>query len=81
MISGLRISRLLPLNYDTEIEEDFRRLYRRTGTSRDEVKPRGRQAPPESACDVLCGNDFCADEATPLRLHGEFGVLSLFYGG
>ena len=34
LISDLRVNRLLTLNYDAEIEKEFRRLFRTSGTSR-----------------------------------------------
>lgn len=56
LIADLRLSRLLTLNYDVEIEEEFRRLYRTGGTSRRDVLPRGTgKQEPLSAFDVLCG--------------------------
>ncbi len=64
LVSELRLSRFLTLNYDVEIEEEFRRLYRTSGTTRTDVIPTSpsnsseelllEREEPESAFDVLC---------------------------
>ena len=82
LISDLRVSRLLTLNYDCEIEEEFHRLYRTTGTSRDQVKPRVYRVEngekqtdaPETAFDVLCGNQFERALDVPRRVEYTDGT-------
>lgn len=94
LISDLRVSRLLTLNYDAEIEEEFHRLYRTSGTSRDRIKPRvyrmddnkvKKQDPPETAFDVLCGGDFERARDVPRRVEYSDGtsrsVLSVSMSG
>ncbi len=93
LVSDLRISRLLTLNYDCEIEEEFHRLYRTTGTSRTLKKPRVyemnggvRETPePESAFDVLCNGQFQRALDLPRRVEYTDGtsrsVLSVSMSG
>ena len=53
LISDLRISRLLTTNYDCEIEEEFRRLYRTSGSA----DYRHRYDTEISPFDILCQHD------------------------
>lgn len=94
LISDLRLSRLLTLNYDAEIEEEFRRLYRTSGTSRTDILPRDikqddddQRPEPESAFDILCGGQEKFGRALDLPRRVEYSdgtsrsVLSVSMSG
>ncbi len=70
LISDLGVNRLLTLNYDPEIEEEFRRLYRSGGTSRKHAptNPPEKGTEPLSDFDMLCSGGFDRARELPKRI-------------
>ena len=95
LISDLRVNRLLTLNYDVEIEKEFRRLFRSSGTSRGEKRKihlagdvaaeDGVSRPLESNFDMLCSGDPARAYDLPRRVEYTDGssrsVLSVSMNG
>ncbi len=72
LISDLRINRLLTLNYDTEIEEEFRRMFRTSGAPSNETV--ALAASPASDFERLCSSEFETARGLPARVEYSDGT-------